>query len=64
MITAFQQFLSKYRENSETQREKGNYFEKLVIPFLQNDARFAPQFSKIQTFIVWAKEHNKSGLIV
>ncbi len=61
MTTPFQQLLSIYRDNSETQREKGNYFEKLVIPFLQNDARFAPQFSKIQTFSEWAKEQNKSG---
>ncbi|MBX9597063.1 MAG: DEAD/DEAH box helicase family protein [Burkholderiales bacterium] len=61
MTTPFQQLLSIYRDNSETQREKGNYFEKLVIPFLQNDARFAPQFSKIQTFSEWAKKQNKSG---
>ena len=61
MTTPFQQLLSIYRDNSETQREKGNYFEKLVIPFLQNDARFAPQFSKIQTFSEWAKEQNKSS---
>ena len=62
MTTPFQQLLSIYRDNSETQREKGVYFEKLVIPFLQNDARFAPQFSKIQTFSEWAKEQNKSSL--
>lgn len=61
MTTPFQQLLSIYRDNSETEREKGTYFEKLVIPFLQNDARFAPQFSKIQTFSEWAKEQNKSS---
>lgn len=53
--------LSIYRDNSETLRKKGTYFEKLVIPFLQNDARFAPQFSKIETFSEWAKEQNKSS---
>lgn len=56
-----QQLFTKYREAAITKREQGNYFEKLVIPFLQNDARFAPQFSKIQTFSAWAKEQNKSG---
>jgi hypothetical protein len=32
--TPFQQLLTTYRDNSKTKREKGNYFEKLVINFL------------------------------
>lgn len=62
MTTPFQQLLPIYRDNSETQREKGTYFEKLVIPFLQNDARFAQQFSKIKTFSEMAKKQHKSSL--
>lgn len=61
MTTPFQELLSIYRDNSETKREQGNYFEKLVIPFLQNDARFAPQFDQVQTFKEWAIANNKSG---
>lgn len=61
MSSQFQQLLSIDRNSSEIKGEQGNYFEKLVIPFLQNDARFAPQFSSIHTFNEWAKEQNKSG---
>lgn len=61
MTTPFQELLSIYRDNAETKREQGNYFEKLVIPFLQNDARFAPQFDQVQTFKEWAIANNKSA---
>lgn len=61
MPTPLQQLLSIYRKNSKTEREKGNYFEKLVISFLQNDARFAPQFSKVQTFLEWAISQGNLG---
>ena len=43
MSTPFQQLLATYRENFKTKREKGNYFEKLVKVFLENDERYAPQ---------------------
>lgn len=58
MSTPFQQLLSTYRESSKTKRERGNYFEKLVISFLQNDERFASQFTKVQSFSEWAKDNN------
>lgn len=61
MPTPFQQLLSIYRKNSKTEREKGNYFEKLVISFLQNDERFAPQFSQVQTFLEWATSQGNLG---
>ena len=61
MPTPFQQLLSIYRKNSKTEREKGNYFEKLVISFLQNDERFAPQFSQVQTFLEWATSQGSLG---
>ncbi len=61
MPTPFQQLLSIYRKNSKTEREKGNYFEKLVISFLQNDERFAPQFSQVQTFLEWATLQGNLG---
>jgi hypothetical protein len=38
MATPFQQPLSTYQDNSETQREKSIHSEKLVSSFLQNDA--------------------------
>lgn len=61
MFTPFQQLLSIYRKNSKTEREKGNYFEKLVSSFLQNNERFAPQFSQVQTFLEWARVQGNLG---
>lgn len=52
MPTPFQKLLSNYRVASKTKREQGNYFEKLVISFLQNDERFLSQFTKIQTWAI------------
>ena len=62
MATPFQQLLSTYSANAETPREKGTYFEKLAICFLQNDERFASQFTKVQTYQSWAKEVGLPGL--
>lgn len=62
MSTPFQQLLATYRENSKTKREKGNYFEKLVKVFLENDERYAPQFTKVQSYVEWANENGILGV--
>ena len=62
MTTPFQQLLATYRDNSKTKREKGNYFEKLVKVFLENDERYAPQFTKVQSYVEWANENGILGV--
>ena len=59
--TPFQRLLTIYRDNSKTEREKGSYFERLVIKFLTNDERYCSQFTKVQTYTKWARENGISG---
>ncbi len=51
--------LRKYREHSQTEREKGSYFELLAKDFLKNDPTFASQFSEVWTYAEWAKAQGK-----
>ncbi len=53
--------LRKYREHSQTEREKGAYFELLAKDFLKNDPTFASQFSEVWTYAEWAKAQGKDG---
>lgn len=62
MTTPFQQLLETYRDNSKTKHENGNYFEKLVKVFLENDERYAPQFTKVQSYVEWANENGILGV--
>ncbi len=53
---ALSEILSIYSEHSKTNREQGEYFEKLVQSFLDNDRTYSPQFiSKVQNYKYWAK---------
>ncbi len=60
-MSDFTALLNRYRENAKTQREKGTSFEELVIYFLQQDERYASQFTKVQSYKDWATENNQSG---
>lgn len=44
MTTPLRKLLSQYREASKTEREKGTYFERLVIVFMQRDPGMAQQY--------------------
>lgn len=61
MNTSLNILLNKYRQMSKTEREKGEYFELLTKSFLENDAVFKQQFSKVWTFSEWAKESELDG---
>jgi predicted helicase len=61
MNTSLNILLNKYRQMSKTEREKGEYFELLTKSFLENDAVFKQQFSKVWTFSEWAKENELDG---
>ena len=52
------QLLEKYRSSSQSEREKGTYFEDLVEVFLSHDKTYAPQFSKVQAYSEWATEQH------
>ena len=61
-MTPFQQLLQKYRETSQNKREKGDYFEKLVLHFLKNDKRYSNQFIDVEYYSDWSKKRGDSGI--
>lgn len=53
-MSALQDLLNSYREESKTEREKGTYFELLIKDFLKNDPTYSPNFSEVWTYAEWA----------
>lgn len=50
-----QELLDKYRVNSQNEREKGDYFERLVRVFLENDDTQKQYYTEVVPFAEWAK---------
>lgn len=48
--------LKTYRDNAQNQREKGDYFERLVKVFLENDDTQRQYYTRVMFFGDWAKE--------
>ncbi len=55
-MTALQTILAKYRETSQSEREKGTYFEELIRTYFRYEASYADLYSKVWLFADWAKE--------
>lgn len=51
--------LNHFREASQTEREKGTYFEELIIAYLKNEAFYKDLYSDVWTYSAWA---NQQGL--
>lgn len=51
--------LDRYREGARSEREKGDYFERLVKAWLQNAPTQKDQFSRVLTFAEWAGERRE-----
>lgn len=49
--------LDKYRNAAQTEREKGTYFEELIIDYLKNDPVQASIYDAVWTFKDWADAH-------
>ncbi len=50
-----QELLNAYREIARSEREKGDYFERLVRVFLENDDTQKQYYSEVVPFADWAK---------
>jgi predicted helicase len=61
MISALNKLLTQYRNSSKTEREKGTYFEELVITYLRNEATYKDLYSNVWTYADWAKEQGIDG---
>ncbi|WP_108860241.1 type ISP restriction/modification enzyme [Ruegeria sp. Alg231-54] len=53
--------LKEYRASARTEREKGDYFERLVRVFLENDDTQRQYYSKVETFADWATSQGWSN---
>jgi predicted helicase len=51
--------LSAYRATSQTEREKGTYFEELIRTYFRNEPKYADLYSDVWLFSDWAKEHGE-----
>jgi predicted helicase len=48
--------LNEYRRAAVTEREKGTYFEELILCYLRNEASYRDFYSKVWTYAEWAAE--------
>ncbi|MCO6521488.1 MAG: DEAD/DEAH box helicase [Snodgrassella sp.] len=58
-MSPLKQLLATFRTNSQTEREKGTYFEQLIVQYLKNEAIYKDLYSEIYTYAQWAREQGK-----
>ncbi len=58
-ISAFDEILARFEQNTLTERDKGTAFELLVRTVLSETQPWCEQFVKVQTYAEWAKEHDE-----
>ena len=55
-MTALQSILTTYRAASQSEKEKGTYFEELIRTFFRYEASYADLFSEVWLYADWVKE--------
>jgi predicted helicase len=55
-MTPLSQLLDNYRQTAETPREKGSYFEELIVCYLRNEATYRDLYSDVWLYADWAKQ--------
>ncbi|MDF3091166.1 DEAD/DEAH box helicase [Burkholderia semiarida] len=58
-MTALEMLLDTFRQTAITEREKGTYFEELIVTYLRNEATYRDLYSDVWTYSEWA---NLQGL--
>ncbi len=54
-MTALSSLLDHYRQSSMSEREKGTYFEELMLCYLRNEATYCDLYSDVWTYAEWAQ---------
>jgi predicted helicase len=54
-MTALSSLLDHYRQSSMSEREKGTYFEELMLCYLRNEATYRDLYSEVWTYGEWAE---------
>ncbi|WP_394244997.1 DEAD/DEAH box helicase [Halopseudomonas laoshanensis] len=60
-MSALSSLLDTFRSASVTEREKGTYFEELIVAYLRNEATYRDLYEQVWTYADWAKERGLSG---
>ncbi|MHB1115178.1 DEAD/DEAH box helicase [Sideroxydans sp.] len=55
MMTSLQKLLDSYRQAATTEREKGTYFEELILCYLRNEATYRDLYSEVWMYSDWAE---------
>ncbi|MCE9600482.1 MAG: DEAD/DEAH box helicase family protein [Spirochaetia bacterium] len=53
--------LDSFRSAAMTEREKGTYFEELVLTYFRNDATYRDLYSQVWLYADWAQEQGKDA---
>lgn len=59
-MTALETLLDTYRNAAVTEREKGTYFEELIVCYLRHEASYRDLYEKVWTYADWAREQGMS----
>ncbi|MBB5058128.1 putative helicase [Granulicella aggregans] len=53
-MTTLKTLLDSYRKAAASEREKGTYFEELILCYLRNEATYRDLYSDVWTYAQWA----------
>lgn len=55
-VSPLSTLLNHFRQAAHTEREKGTYFEELIVAYLRTEPVYADLYQKIWKYVDWAKE--------
>jgi predicted helicase len=65
-VTALSNLLDTYRNAAASEREKGTYFEELIVCYLRNEATYKDLYANVWTYADWAAsqglDRNDAGI--
>ncbi|WP_150112462.1 restriction endonuclease, partial [Ferrovum myxofaciens] len=60
-MTALSDLLASYRQIAQTQREKGTYFEKLILCYLKAEPKYRDLYQDAWMYEDWAHRQGQTG---
>lgn len=60
-MTALPQLLATFRSAAVTEREKGTYFEELILAYLRHEATYRDLYRQVWTWAEWAPANGFTG---
>lgn len=60
-MSALNKLLENYRNTSKTEREKGTYFEELIVTYFKNEPTYKDLYSDVWLYSDWAAEKGIDG---